>query len=495
MNINNKKLITTAIAYSNASPHIGHILEYIMSDVYNRYLNSVGQETYFTTGMDEHGMKIFTTSQNNNQSPQDYVNGIAERYINIHKRLNINYDQFTRTTDNNHKEIVAKLWNKLIENDDLYKEKYTAKYCMGCESFKTDSDLINGLCPDHQYAPENIDEENYFFRISKYKDIIKDKIKNNEIKIIPESKKNEILNLIDKSENTKDSDVSFSRPADKVKWGIPVPGDDSQIIYVWGDALSSYITNDYIRGFENKENFVGATHIIGKDILRFHAIIWPAMLLALDFPLPDKIVVHGHITSGGQKMSKTIGNIIDPVVVLDELDKYCARDNDGNSLAGDAMRFILLHEIPTLADGDITMEQIKNIYNAHLANGLGNTVSRVMTMVEKYKEEIINTNKNKFDVLGKNLSNDDIDNFRFKESLSDIFIDIKVLEQTIQKDEVFKLIKDNKILALEYLWVHKYMLRAVANRLNVFMPKTSEFILDYIKNNKKPETPLFKRWE
>ncbi|MDI9354996.1 MAG: class I tRNA ligase family protein [Cyanobium sp. MAG06] len=175
------------------------------------------------------------------------------------------------------------------------------------------------------------------------------------------------------------------------------------------------------------------------------------MLLALDFPLPDKIVVHGHITSGGQKMSKTIGNIIDPVVVLDELDKYCARDNDGNSLAGDAMRFILLHEIPTLADGDITMEQIKNIYNAHLANGLGNTVSRVMTMVEKYKEEIINTNKNKFDVLGKNLSNDDIDNFRFKESLSDIFIDIKVLEQTIQKDEVFKLIKDNKILALEYL--------------------------------------------
>ncbi|MDI9354995.1 MAG: class I tRNA ligase family protein [Cyanobium sp. MAG06] len=217
MNINNKKLITTAIAYSNASPHIGHILEYIMSDVYNRYLNSVGQETYFTTGMDEHGMKIFTTSQNNNQSPQDYVNGIAERYINIHKRLNINYDQFTRTTDNNHKEIVAKLWNKLIENDDLYKEKYTAKYCMGCESFKTDSDLINGLCPDHQYAPENIDEENYFFRISKYKDIIKDKIKNNEIKIIPESKKNEILNLIDKSENTKDSDVSFSRPADKVK--------------------------------------------------------------------------------------------------------------------------------------------------------------------------------------------------------------------------------------------------------------------------------------
>ena len=488
--VNNKKLITTAITYSNGAPHIGHAFEYIMTDVYNRYLKSIGTETYFTTGMDEYGSKIFLAAQDNGSSPQDYVNNISENNKELHRRLNIDYDELTRTTNNIHKERVIEIWNKLTENNAIYKKHYKAKYCVGCEAFKNDSDLIDGLCPDHKSAPKEIDEDNWFFKVTEYKAEIKRQIENDEIKITPHYRKDEILNLIDKSE-----DISFSRPKDKVGWGIEVPDDNTQIIYVWCDALSSYITNDYIKGFTNQDGFKNVTHIIGKDILRFHAIIWPCLLRAIGFETKGmSIITHGHIISGGQKMSKSLGNTIVPKELLDQLDKVCAKDNQGNSLAGDAMRFVLLHEVPTLGDGDITMGQIKNIYNAHLANGLGNTVSRIMTMVEKYKEEIINISKNKFDVLGENLSNDDIDNFRFKESLADIFTDIKVLEQTIQKDEVFKLIKNNEILALDYLWRHKYMLRAIANRLNVFMPKTSEYILKIIKENKKPE-PLFKRWE
>ena len=485
----NKKLITNAIAYSNGEPHIGHAFEYIMADVYNRYLRSTGLETYYTTGMDENGLKIFLSAEKNNIKTQDYVDNIGNVFKDMDKKLNIDYDEFTKTTDGSHKSRVIEIWNKLKDQDDIYEQEYEAMYCVGCESFKTDSDLVDGLCPDHRQAPEIVKEKNYFFKLTKYKDKIKSKIEKSEIQILPEYRKNEILNLIEKSE-----DVSFSRPKDKVKWGIEVPDDNTQIIYVWCDALASYITNNYIGGVSGGERFVNANHIIGKDILRFHSIIWPCLLEAAGFPSPERIITHGHITSGGQKMSKSLGNIISPMDIYNELEKICARDNNGNSLAGDAMRFVFLHEVPTLGDGDITMEQIKNIYNAHIANGLGNTVSRIMTMVEKYKEEIINISKNKFDVLGENLSNDDIDNFRFKESLVDIFTDIKVLEQTIQKDEVFKLIKNNEILALDYLWRHKYMLRAIANRLNVFMPKTSEYILNIIKENKKPE-PLFKRWE
>ena len=490
--VNNKKLITTAITYSNGAPHIGHAFEYIMTDVYNRYLRSIGIETYFTTGMDEYGSKIFLAAQDNGSSPQDYVNNISENNKELHRRLNIDYDELTRTTNNIHKERVIEIWNKLTENNAIYKKHYKAKYCVGCEAFKNDSDLIDGLCPDHKSAPKEIDEDNWFFKVTEYKAEIKRQIENDEIKITPHYRKDEILNLIDKSE-----DISFSRPKDKVGWGIEVPDDNTQIIYVWCDALSSYITNDYIKGFTNQDGFKNVTHIIGKDILRFHAIIWPCLLRAIGFETKGmSIITHGHIISGGQKMSKSLGNTIVPKELLDQLDKVCAKDNQGNSLAGDAMRFVLLHEVPTLGDGDITMEQIKNIYNAHLANGLGNTLSRIMTIVENNKDEFLKyiINKNTHRPDGEKDLSVFIERFDFKYCISEIVKRIEYLNKKIQEDEVFKIIREDKDKALSLLDYQLDYLLWIIMDLRIFMPKTSEYILKIIKENKKPE-PLFKRWE
>ncbi|MBX4211747.1 MAG: class I tRNA ligase family protein [Candidatus Yanofskybacteria bacterium] len=307
--------ITTSIAYTNAEPHIGYALELTQADVLARYHQLLGDDTYFLTGTDEHGIKIERSATKLSQDPQDFVNNIAERFQALTKALNISNNDFIRTTDKErHWPGVEKIWRSLQDKGALYEKEYEGLYCVGHEAFVKKSELIDGLCPIHKTEPEKIREKNWFFKLSDYKREIKGRIERDELKIVPESRKHEILNLFDDAE-----DVSFSRPADKLQWGIPVPGDSSQTIYVWADALTNYIS---ALGYGQDEKLLhywpADIHLIGKDILRFHAMVWPAMLLAIELPLPRSINVHGFITSEGQKISKSLGNVIDPFMLIEK---------------------------------------------------------------------------------------------------------------------------------------------------------------------------------
>jgi methionyl-tRNA synthetase len=376
--------------------------------------------------MDEHGQKIEQKAKENNINVLDFVDQYAASFRSLDKELSVEYDFFVRTSDKEKHYIGAQaLWNRLQEKGDLEKRTYKALYCVGCEEFKKDSDLNDqGECPAHLKRPEVVEEENYFFKLSKYTDEIKARIKSDALQIYPETRKNEILALLDRGLE----DVSFSRPTSKVSWGIPVPGDDSQVMYVWCDALSNYITAlGYGTDSFDTEYWNDATHVIGKDILRFHAAIWPGMLLSAGLPLPKRIVVHGHITSGGQKMSKSLGNVIDPQEVISLLRPAC------DDLAGEALRFILLHEIPAFEDGDITHESIKTMYTAHLANGIGNLTNRIMKMAV--------SNGVAYEGIDETIDLGDLKVYNTQGALRTLLHDMKALDESIATNEPFKVVK------------------------------------------------------
>lgn len=337
----NKFYITTAIAYTNAPPHIGHALELIETDALARHHRMLGDETFFLTGTDEHGAKIARAAESDGRKPQEFTDSIAAKFAELAKVLNISNDFFIRTTDRtNHWPGVLKIWEVIKAGGDLYKGEYEGLYCVGHEAFIKKSDLVDDVCPDHQTKPEKIKEENFFFKLSKYKAQLKKAYENGVIKIKPASRTNEILAMLEDSE-----DISFSRPSKDLKWGIPVPGDDTQTIYVWADALTNYISAiGYGRNDDFKKFWPADVQVIGKDILRFHAIIWPAMLLSAGLELPKSLFVHGFITVEGQKMSKTIGNVIDPVELIK---KYGI----------DPVRYFLLREIPSSEDGDFSYKK------------------------------------------------------------------------------------------------------------------------------------------
>ncbi|KKS68866.1 MAG: Methionine-tRNA ligase [Candidatus Azambacteria bacterium GW2011_GWA2_42_62] len=367
----NKFFVTTSIPYANAPPHIGHALEFVQADVLARYWRSAGKKVFFLTGADEHGVKIARSAQKAGVTPGKFVNKNTAEFKKLIRLLAISNDDFIRTTDKKrHWPGAQKLWLRLIEAGDIYKKNYKGLYCVGHEAFVTEKDLAGGVCAIHKSKPEVIEEENYFFRLSKYSKIIESRIKNNELRIIPASRKNEILSLLKQGLE----DISFSRPSKDLSWGIPVPGDKTHTMYVWCDALSNYITAiDYAEENDKfKKWWPADAQIIGKDILRFHAAIWPGMLLSAGLPLPKEIFVHGFITAGGEKMSKTIGNVADPFGIIK---KYGA----------DALRYYLLREIPPAGDGEFTDEKFNERYNADLAKGLGNLFSRVLTLAQKGK--------------------------------------------------------------------------------------------------------------
>ena len=471
-----KFYITTAIAYGNASPHIGHALEFVMGDTYARHYKLLGKETYFVTGMDEHGQKIEAKAKEIGIAPQELVDRTSKEFQELDNTLGVDYDFFVRTSDKEkHYKGAQELWRRLVEKGDIEKRKYEGIYCVGCEAFKKESDLNEkGECPIHLIKPEIIEEENYFFKLSKYSSQIREKIATDELKIYPESRKNEILAFIDRGLE----DVSFSRPKEKVSWGIPVPEDDSHVMYVWCDALSNYITAiGYGSDSFRTDLWNSATHLIGKDILRFHAAIWPGMLLSAGLPLPKSILVHGFITSGGQKMSKTIGNVIDPKEIIEMLRPACG------DLAGEALRFVLLHEVPTFDDGDLTIESIKSAYNSYLANGLGNLTSRVMKLSSEYLSGDKETE----------LKPLELSDFNIKKSLETITREITALDEVIQKDEAFKVIKIDSGKGEELIRKHRELLKNIVFKLSPFIPQTSQIILECIKNNKMPEKPLFGR--
>jgi methionyl-tRNA synthetase len=477
---NSKVFISTAIAYANGAPHIGHAFEFALTDTLARYLKHMYGESavFFTTGMDEHGQKIEEKSRKTNTPVETLVEIYSDTFKDLDAKMSVQYDFFVRTSDKEkHYKGAQYLWAKLMERGDLVKRSYTALYCVGCEGFKKESDLNErGECPDHLKAPEQVEEENYFFTLSKYTKDIQTKIQNDELKIVPEVRKNEILALLDRGLE----DVSFSRPKSKVSWGIPVPNDDSQVMYVWCDALSNYITAlGYGTETFASEYWNNAVHVIGKDILRFHAAIWPGMLLSANLPLPKTILVHGHITSGGHKMSKSLGNVIDPQDVMSRLEKAC-----GN-LAGEALRFILLYKIPSFEDGDLTNESIDEVYTAHLANGVGNLTSRVMKMAT--------THGAVFSPYDYVYSEEHLVQYDVNKALLALCSKIAVLDKKINDEQAFKVVKEDKVRGVALIEGYLKDLYVISVELAFFMPKTASVVNECVRLVKMPEKALFGR--
>lgn len=472
--------ITTAIAYANGAPHVGHAFEFVTADTHARYAK-LSHETFFVTGMDEHGQKIEEKAKEAGIPVQQFVDEYAKKFQTLDQELGVDYDFFVRTSDKEKHYVGAQmLWNKLVERGDLEKRTYTALYCVGCEEFKTDKELDeHGECPIHLKKPEAVEEENWFFKLSQYTSAIKEKIESGELEIFPETRKNEILALLERGLE----DVSFSRPVTKVSWGIPVPGDESQVMYVWCDALSNYITAlGYGTGNFNEGLWKNTTHVIGKDILRFHAAIWPGMLLSASLPLPKRILVHGHITSGGQKMSKTLGNVIDPNDMLAMFQPV------SGELSGEAVRFILLHEIPSFEDGDMTMDSIKASYTAYLANGIGNLTSRIMRLASTHLE-MLGIEERGFDPEFETL----LQKFDTYQAIHFVMGEMRKLDHFIQETEAFKVIKIDEEKGKELIKEYVILLNHIARMLSFFMPDTSEVILACIRENKMPEKAMFSR--
>mgnify|MGYP001772864187 CR=1 FL=1 len=380
-----KFYLTTPIYYVNDEPHIGHTYTTVIADVLARYYKLVGYETFFLTGTDEHGNKIQEVAKKNNLEPKTYCDNIVEKFKIAWKLLDIGYNNFIRTTDDYHEKTVQYVLQKIYESGDIYKKYYEGLYCIHCEKFISEDELVDGVCPDHKVAPVIHKEENYFFKLSKYKDIIYEKIKSSEIKIYPETRRNEILGKLE----LEVEDISISRKT--LKWGIVLPFDSEQTIYVWIDALINYLSGiDYfgIKGQPLPHLWPCDLHLIGKDILWFHAVIWPGLLLALKLPLPKQILAHGFFTINGQKMSKTLGNVIKPKQLVD--------------LFGiDATRMLLISNFPLGVDGDFSIDDLRKRYNTELADNLGNLITRTFGMLDKYFSSNLEVKKPSLEVYQK----------------------------------------------------------------------------------------------
>lgn len=416
-----KFYITTSIMYVNSDPHLGFAWELVQADVLARYRRLKGDKTFFLTGADEHGKKIYETAQNLGIDTQKFVDEKSQRIKDLALALDVTNDFFIRTTDKkNHRPSVEKIWKLLEKNGDIYKKEYEGLYCLGCEAFKTERELQDGKCPIHMREPEIIKEENYFFKLSNYLKSVKKIIETGKIKIHPEGRKYEVLNMIKEGID----DLSVSRPKSEVPWGIPVPSDDSQNIYVWFEALLNYISAlEYSKsgaksasGRTRFKTFWPAdVHLIGKDILKFHTIIWPAILFAAGLRLPKTVLVHGFITSGGVKMSKSLGNVVDPFGVIE---KY----------GSDAFRYYFLSESSIFSDPDYTEQKFMARYNSDLSHGLGNLVNRILNIAKK----------NEFLLKGLAVDSDGIEKNKFR--------------KRIWKDYVNNLEKYDLDKSLEVIW-------------------------------------------
>jgi len=460
--------ITTAIDYVNDKPHIGHALEKIQADVLARYHRQIGDNVFFLSGADENSLKNVRSAEKEGIKVEDLVKKNSGRFYKLKEVFNLSYDDFIRTTSEKHKNGAQKIWQACKK--DIYKKRYKGLYCVGCEAFYKEEELENGLCPEHKTKPELVEEEDYFFNLSKYQNRMKEIIEDDQVKIIPESRKNEVLSFI----NSGLSDFCISRSAARAHgWGIDVPGDSSQKIWVWFDALSNYINalgyadngkkfNEFWQG-ENKK----VIHVIGKGILRFHAIYWLAMLISAGLKLPDEIFVHGYITVDRYKMSKSIGNVIDPFELAEKYDP-------------EAIRYFLLREFSPIEDGDFSYNRFEERYNSDLASGLGNLVARVLTMAEKLKPEIEKgtakepTNqgfKKIISFLWEKRKNS-LENFKFNDSLSAIWELVSFSDKYIEKNKTWQ--ESNR--QAEHIVNLLIALANIAEMIKPFLPKTSEKI-------------------
>lgn len=470
-----KFYITTPIYYANAKPHLGHAFTAVYADVIARWQKNKGKKVFFTVGTDEHGAKIAAAAEKNGKEPQNFVDGVAGEYKKTWQTLNIEYSEFIRTTSDKHKKGVLAFLDKIYKSGDIYEDVYEGLYCVGCENFVLERNLKGGLCPDHLIAPKKIKEKNYFFNLKKYLPAIKEKIAGGELKITPESRKNEILSIIE----TDIPDFSITR--ESVKWGIPFPYDKEQTIYVWADALANYITVlDFPDGEKYKNFWPADAHIVGADINKFHSIFWPAMLMSAGLSLPKNIFVHGLFTVNGQKMSKTLGNIINP---LDMVKKFGA----------DAARYLTLSQFPASEHGDVRAEEFTTKYNSDLANGAGNLFERSLTMMIDFRAGVVDDKKGveeKIKFLAEKTEKsyeNNFENYKLYEALADVFSFIKRLDRYINEEQPWALNKNNNpkldiILTTLFFGINK-----TAEWLAPFMPLKTQEAKDYIAKMRKGE--------
>ncbi|HVV15253.1 MAG TPA: methionine--tRNA ligase [Candidatus Paceibacterota bacterium] len=466
--------LTTPIFYPNANLHLGHAYVTTLCDVLARYHRLAGDKTYFLTGSDENAQTVLQGAKKAGKDPEVFLEEIVTNFKKLFASLNISQDQFIRTSDRQvHWPGAIALWKKLDVAGDIYKKEYEGLYCVGHEAFITEKELVDGKCPDHGTVPELVKEENYFFRLSKYTDAIRKKIESDELSIVPTTRKKEILSFLEEGLQ----DVSFSRPKTSNAVGIPVPGDDSQVMYVWCDALSNYITAlGYGKDDESLyKEFWPGIHVVGKDILRFHAAIWPGMLMSAGIPLPQKIFVHGMIISGGKKMSKTRGNVIDPVELLSEY-------------GTDAVRYFLSRHVSPMEDSELTLEGLKDIYNADLANGLGNLAARIMQLAQTHLAEPVVV---EFTGYPEEYTNA-LERMEINKAADFVWSRIKSLDQQITDTKPFTVVKENPEEGRKLIAALVRELAAVDLLIEPFMPETSKKIIDAIMANKKPEN-LFPR--
>ncbi|MBI2655396.1 methionine--tRNA ligase [Candidatus Woesearchaeota archaeon] len=459
-----KFYITTAIAYPNSAPHLGHALEIVHSDIAARFHRLLGKDVHFQTGTDEHGLKNWQSAQKQGKEILEFLDHNVSIFKDLYGKLDISYDYFVRTSDKKiHYPGVIKLWKELVKSGDLYKKNYRGLYCTGCEAFKTEKELKGGKCPNHPNKDiETVEEENYFFRLSKYREGIAGKIKSDEFKVIPEIRKNEVLSFLKIAE-----DISFSRPKSSLPWGIPVPDDESQIMYVWCDALSNYITGaGYGRDEKQfKELWPADIEIIGKDILRFHAAFWPAMLISAKIPLPRQLFVHGFILSKGAKMGKSTGNVIEP---FEQIEKFGV----------EPFRFYLAGVMPLGSDGEYSEELLIERVNKELVANLSNFCYRTLSFLNKnFNGEIkgIDDDKIIIDEITKKIKDIGVhyENYNLNIALNEILAISAIGNKYFQDSEPWKLIKEDKDKAHKILGLSLNIVKNLSILIEPILPEFS----------------------
>lgn len=465
-----KYYITTTLPYVNAEPHIGFAMEIVQADFIARYRRLLGDEVIFNTGTDEHGVKIFNTARDQGKEPQAYVDEYAAKFDDLKKHLNLTYTNFTRTSAPEQKEAAQEFWKKCLKKGDIYKKLYKVKYCNGCELEKTDSELVDGKCPIHpNLIVETREEENYFFKWSNYQKPLLDFYEKNPDFVLPDFRFNEIKEFVSKGLN----DFSISRLKTKLPWGVPVPNDPEQVMYVWFDALVNYISAiGWPRDEEKFKEWWPGVQVAGKDNLRQQSAMWQGMLMSAGLPNSKQIIIHGFITNNGQKMSKSLGNVIHPFELVE---KY----------GTEGTRFLIAKELNTFEDSDITPERLHESYNAYLANGLGNLVSRVAKLCEKSgfeaKEKISH-----FDPEVEKL----ISEFKFNEALNWIWKIIQRADQRVNETQPWKLEGTELKEVLDEL---VSLILDAAYNLQPFLPETSEKILKQFSGKVLSSDSLFPR--
>jgi methionyl-tRNA synthetase len=460
--------LTTTLPYVNANPHVGHALEFVQADIIARYNRLVGNDVFFNTGTDEHGVKVYRKALEKGKATQAYVDEHASHFKGLLRRLNLSHDAFIRTTDPHHIEATQEFWKCCEANGDIYKKEYKVKYCAGCELEKTDSELVDDKCPIHPTTPiEIIEEENYFFRFSKYQKPLLELYESRPDFVTPPQRMHEIKSFVERGLQ----DFSISRLKEKMPWGAPVPNDEKHVMYVWFDALVSYIST---LGWPDEKyaQWWPSVQFAGKDNLRQQSAMWQAMLLSVHLEPSKQIVIHGFINSGGQKMSKSIGNVIDPIELIDVY-------------GTDALRYCLARHVNPFEDTDLTLERISAIYTANLVNGLGNLVSRVMKLAETYLEEPIQKPEN---VTLPDEYVCALEAYEFNTAMDYVWGRIGRADLRMTEEAPFKVVKTDLEKGKQVISELVLELYHIASMLEPVMPETSALIQKTVLANKKPET-------